>query len=133
MSARFELDYSEVQKLQEKFKKIPSEVEKTINEFLHGTGVEIATNHILSRMSVSNRNKKHAKDSNPLKNIKFNLGFELKPKPKFRYLAFPDRALGTSVNNSPDEFMKKGLNDSTEKIINGMNEKIDKKIREAFE
>jgi hypothetical protein len=133
MSVRFELDYSEVQKLQEKFKKIPSEVEKTINEFLHGTGVETVKRDILSLMSVSDRKKVHAADKQSLKHINFNLGFEILPKPKFRYLVFPDRALGTSVNKKPDEFMERGLNKNTEKIITGMNEKIDKKIREAFE
>lgn len=132
MSVRFELDYSEINKLQEKFINIPHEVEKTINDFLHKTGVEIAINDILHFMPSSNRDKKHARQSNPIRNVNLNLGFELKPKPKFRYLVFPDQALGTSIKNNPDEFMRKGLNKSTKKIIDGLNERIDKKIKEAF-
>lgn len=133
MSVRFEIDYSEVEKLQEKFKKIPGEVEQIINDFLHKTGVEIVTRDILSFTPISNKDKVHARQSNPLKSTNFNLGFEIKPKPKFNYLVFPDKALGTSAKNSPDEFMQKGLNKNTELIISGMNEKIDQKIKEVFE
>ncbi|MCV9886240.1 hypothetical protein [Metabacillus halosaccharovorans] len=132
MSVRFELDYKDFEKLQEKFKKIPDEVEKTINSFLHKQGVEIMTNDVLANMPISNRNKRHARQSKPLTSVNFNLGFELKPKPRFRYLVFPDKALGTSINSTAKEFMEKGLNKSTQKIINGLNEQIDQKIKEAF-
>ncbi|MGQ4666527.1 hypothetical protein ACUIJN_11915 [Metabacillus halosaccharovorans] len=132
MSVRFELDYKDLEKLQEKFKKVPDEVEKTINSFLHKQGVEIMINDVLADMPISERNKRHARQSKPLTSVNFNLGFELKPKPRFRYLVFPDKALGTSINNTAEEFMEKGLNKSTQKIINGLNEQIDQKIKEAF-
>lgn len=129
---KFEFDYTELKKLEEKLKQIPTHTEKTINDVLHKTGVRIATDHIVSRMPISKKKKKHARNSNPLTSVNFNLGFELKPKKRFNYLVFPDRALGTSHQKRPQEFMEKGLDLSTRKIIEEINEEIDRKIKEVL-
>lgn len=136
MSVKFELDFSEVEALEEKFKKIPENVENIINSYLHLEGVEITKREIRSYMPVSKQKRlssKHAKLSNSLRHKPFNLGFEIMPYPRFNYLVFPDRALGTSKGKNPKEFMEKGLDKSTEEIIRNLNERIDQKIKEALQ
>nr|BDD47234.1 hypothetical protein 8 [Bacillaceae bacterium] len=132
MSVRFEFDYSEVKILEEKLQKLPGETEKTINDILHKTGVRIVQDKIISRMPVSDKNKKHAKLSNPLRSENFNLGFEIKPKRQFNYLVFPNNALGTSYGGTPQEFMETGLGLSTKDIIEEINQEIDRKLKEEL-
>ncbi|TLS37739.1 hypothetical protein [Pseudalkalibacillus caeni] len=136
MSARFEIDYEDVKQLQEKFAKIPGKVEEHINTILHNFGVKTVQDTIITRIPVSKKKgkveKKHAKNSRPLRSITFNLGFETKPKKPYRYLVFPDKGLGTSVHNSPDEFMIEGMNSSTPRIMQEINKKVDQLIKEEF-
>ncbi len=135
MSVKFEIDYSEVEALQEKFKKIPDHVEDIINSYLHNEGVIIAENSIQSLMPMSKRQKRakqHAKNAKSLRHKGLNLGFEIRPTSKFNYLVFPDRALGTSKKNKSQEFMEKGLDRGTDKILEQLHERIDKKIKEEL-
>jgi len=133
MTVRFEIDYKEVEQLKEKFAQIPDKVEDKVNEVLHNYGVEAVKDRIVDRLPVSNVDKKHAKNSKPLRHKTFNLGFEVVPKKPYRYLVFPDQALGTSVGNRPDEFMQEGLNTSTDPILQEINEQIEKLIQEEIE
>lgn len=132
MSVKFDLDYSEVQKLEEKFKKIPDNVEGIINSYLHKDGAKKAKTSIVHLIPTSNKKKKHAKTSNPLKSKNSNLGFTITTRPKFNYLVFPDQAMGTSKGNAPQEFMKKGLSKSITDIMNGLNEHVDRYLEEEF-
>ncbi len=132
MSVRFEIDYKEVEQLKEKFAKIPDKVEDAVNDVLHSYGIKTVKNHITDRIDVSKANKKHAKYSKPLKHRTFNLGFEIIPKKPYRYLVFPDQALGTSVGNKPDEFMDKGLTAGTDPTLQEINERIEKLIQEEI-
>lgn len=132
MSARFEFDYLEVKVLEEKLQKLPGQTEKTINDILNKTGVQLVQDNIISRMPISEKKKKHAKFSSPLRAEKFNLGFEIKPKRQFNYLVFPNNALGTSHSESPQEFMETGLDLSVKDIIEKLNEQIDKKLKEEL-
>ncbi len=134
MSVKFQLDYSDFEKLTEKFKKIPDETEKLINSYLHREGVSISKRHIIARIPVSTKKGKlkHAKFGNPLRDKPLNLGFEISPFPRFNYLVFPDQALGTSKGKTPKKFMNKGMDDSAEEIINGLTERIDEKIKEVL-
>ena len=132
MSVKFDLDYSEVEKLEEKFKRIPVNVENVINSYLHKEGTTKAQDKIIYLMPTSNQKKKHAKTSNPLKSKNSNLGFTIMTKPKFNYLVFPDQALGTSKGNAPQDFMKRGLSKSITDIMDGLNEHIDRYLEEEF-
>lgn len=132
MTVRFEFDYKQLRELEKKLEKIPSYAERTINDVLHKTGVQIVTENIISRMGVSDKKKKHAKYSKPLTSQNFNLGFEIKPKKPYNYLVFPNNALGTSVGNRAQEFMETGLELSTDDIIQKINREIDKKIEEEL-
>lgn len=138
MSARYEIDYSDIIKLQEKFNKVPNDVEKTINDFLHKTGVEVMVQEITKYIPVSSKKKKHAKTSKWSKNEKHNLAFTIKTKGgaannkgSFGYLVFPNEGRGPN-NPVEQRFMEKGLEKATPKIIEELNNKIDQKIKEAF-
>ncbi len=138
MSVKYEVDYSEVKKLQEKFKKIPDEVEKIINDFLHKTGVEIATRDITQFIPVSSEEKIHAKTSKWSKSENHNLGFTIKAKGgaasnkgSFGYLVFPNEGRGPH-NPFEQRFMERGMKKATSTIIEILNEKIDQKIKEVF-
>ncbi|EQB35043.1 hypothetical protein M948_18255 [Virgibacillus sp. CM-4] len=133
MSVKFEIDYEEVEKLEQKFKRIPDNIENIINSYLHKDAPKLAKSRIVSLMPLSQKKEGiHAKQSNPLRVKKINLGFEILPKRKFNYLVFPDQALGTSVGNNPDEFMQRGLNQSINDIMEGLNEHIDHYLEEEF-
>lgn len=134
MSVRFEIDAEEIENLGEKMKMIPDETEQVINDYLHQEAIDEVKRNIIFRMPISKvaKKKPHAKLSKSLNDTRFNLGFEIKPYPRFRYLVFPDQALGTSRNNAPQEFMEKGLEQSTVNIIRRLNEKIDNKIKEVL-
>lgn len=134
MSVKFQIDYSDFERLTEKFKKIPNETEKVINSYLHQEGVNISKRDIIARIPVSKKKGKlkHAKFGNPLRHKPLNLGFEISPYPRFNYLVFPDQALGTSKGKSPQKFMHKGMDDSTAKVIEGLTERIDEKIKEVL-
>ncbi|GGD05412.1 hypothetical protein [Pontibacillus salipaludis] len=132
MSARFEVDYSEVERLQRKFSQLPGDVERVLNDVLHSYGVENVKDNIKIIMPVSKKEKKHAKNYKSLRHEEFNLGFIIHPKPKYNYLVFPDKALGTSVDKDPDEFMQTGLDASIEHIFEQINEEVERLLREEF-
>ncbi|TGB04691.1 hypothetical protein [Halobacillus salinus] len=132
MSVRFELDYEDVRKLEEKLSKIPQDVEKLINETLHTFGVREVEDAIITRIPVSKKSKKHAKNSRPIRSTTFNLGFEVKPKRPYWYLVFPDQALGTSVEEVPHEFMREGMDARTDRILEEINRQVDRLLEEEF-
>lgn len=134
MTVRFEIDISELEELEEKFKLIPDHTEELINDYLHQEAVEMTKLDIRQGMPISNVKKKkpHAKLSKSLRHKTFNLGFEISPYPRFSYLVFPDQGLGTSYKKAPQHFMEKGLEISTEKILRELTERIDNKIKEVL-
>lgn len=104
--------------------------EKVINNVLKQTGSNIAIQNIEKIIPVSpetlKKGHKHAKFSKPLQVQHINLGFIIRPKKRFNYIKYPDLGIGTSKNNVPDEFMKRGLQFSidpiTEELLKGFDE-----------
>lgn len=138
MSTQFNLDYGDILKLEEKIAKIPEQTENLLNEILHSFGAKSVKDDITSRLPVSNRNKKHAKTSNWSKVEKGNLEFVVKSKGgaannknSFGYLVFPNEGRGPS-NPMEQRFMEKGLESSTPKVLDEINEQLDKIIKEAL-
>ena len=138
MSVKYELDYSEVEKLEEKFKRIPVNVENIINSYLHKEGAGKTVKHITHLMPVSSRNKRHAKYSDWSKIEPHNLGFSVKPKGgaaknkgSFGYLVFPNQGRGP-YNDEAQKFMERGLSKSITDIMDGLNEHIDRYLEEEF-
>lgn len=131
MAVKFELDYSEIEKLEKNIAKIPNLAEEAINQVLHIEGVRIVTENITSLMPVSNVHKNHAKDSKWQAHKTGNLEFTIAANKKHGYLVFPDRGLGSS-NPKEQAFMQRGLDAATPIIIDKLHERIDKIIMEVL-
>ena len=58
-----EVDFSDVEILEEKLSKLGDDAEPTVNEVLHGMGVDTVTRDVTDLLPVSSRKKKHAKHS----------------------------------------------------------------------
>ncbi len=143
MSVRFEVDAKAIQQLESKMAKLPGIAEKVVNETIHGFGIRTTVEGITKLMPVSTkngriRNKRHAKTSRWSQSEEHNLAFTIKArggaanKPgSFGYLVFPEEGRG-SHNPLEQRFMERGLMAATPKILNKLNENIDRKLREAF-
>lgn len=120
-------------------KRLPDQMEATVNEVLHGPAIRIAVEEITRLIPVSTqkgkvRNKTHARMIAWSKNETHNLGFTIRSKNGARgtsYLVFPDQGIGAH-NPDSQQFMKRGMDIATPKILNLLNENIDRKIREVL-
>ncbi|UOE96075.1 hypothetical protein [Alkalihalobacillus sp. LMS39] len=142
MSVRYEIDFSEVELLEEKLRQLPGNVEKVLNDVLHKTGVKEVTDHITARIPVSKgkyaRIKRHAKMSNWSKSDTGNLEFTVKSRGgaaknrgSFGYLVFPNEGRGP-FNPREQRFMEDGLDNSTSPVLKSINETVDKLLKEAL-
>ena len=113
----FEMDYQQLQELENRIRQLPNHAERVINETLHTEGIEIIERNVTRLLPVSKRNKsapwyrqhgstKHAKDGNWSISKKEPLGFMLKSKGgaankrgSFGYLIFPDEGRGQTEQN----------------------------------
>ena len=130
MSVVFELKKSEVDMLEEQIKKIPERAEYAINKYIHSRGKDILSESIEQYTPVSDRDKKHAKGSNPYKTVNGNLSVTIKSKKSFRYLYFPNAGAGTSkLNPKNEEFMQDGVDSVHNRVVNELLEEIKKEIK----
>lgn len=123
MGGRYGLDFKKSQELEQAMKQIPDKSEKLVNEILHTKGTKMMIQSIVGFMPVSDRDKKHANASNPLKADTFNLGFEVytrggdvNARNSFGYLVFPDEGRGRS-NPIAQEFFKRGGDSASDAIL----------------
>lgn len=141
MSVEYEIDYEAIKQLEEKFKKVPRNIETIINSYLHNEGAEKTIKHITHLMPMSKRDWRHAKTSKWAKIGKFNLGFSITPKGgaanspgSFGYLVFPNEGRGPH-NPLEQRFMEGGLESSVNDIMNGrnsLNDHVDRYLEEEF-
>lgn len=122
MTNKATLDFSGSTRLLEAMKKVPEVSERVVNDVLKSRGTKEVMQAIIGFMPVSKRDKKHAKFSNPLKEVMFNLGFDIvakggaaKNKGSFGYLVFPNEGRGPH-NPVAQAFFERGL-ESREDII----------------
>lgn len=138
MAAKWEIDFSDLDKLESKIKRIPNESEKTINEVIHKKGIVRVESSIQPRIPVSTlkgavRSKKHARDVKfPTTSQKLNLAFVIRPKPKYQYLKYPDLAIGQSKRNKPEEFMATGLEKAAPEIVEDISLALDDVIKRTL-
>ena len=114
----FTLNFEDAEKVQQAIENYGDKAEDTINKYIHGKGKDKLIKSIENCMPVSDRNKKHAKFSNPLSNKNFNLGVRITTKSKFNYLIFPMDAIGTSKGKNENPFMEKGVENVKDNVIN---------------
>lgn len=113
MSVKFELDYANIEKLENAIKDYQGDAERTINDVLHNEAGAMIQEAVIRLMPRSEKKKgKNAKDSNPLTNINGNLSVTVTTKKKFQYLYFPDDGTSTrrhvGKGGRPQEFFKRG-------------------------
>jgi len=132
--AEYFLNFEKSNAIQNEMAKVPDKAEKAVNEVLHTVGAKEAMQQIINFMPMSNRNKKHAKTSNPLKADMMNLGFRVyarggaaKNKGSFGYLVFPNDGIGPH-NPFAEKFFEQGGDTASElifkKIMNALEEAI---------
>ncbi len=139
------IDFSDCKELEEKMKKLPHATQYAINEYLWDKAGPILEKEVYKRMPRSkyvhyskNKPKSHAKDSDSLEQIKFNLGIKVqtktKPKSKdFGYLIFPDEGRGIKQRKKGgQEFFNKSLEAKKKKIADELLTHINKKIEEEL-
>ena len=123
--ANFGMAAEDVEKLQQAIINYGEGAEKTINDFLKTEASNIFTESIVNLIPVSDRDKKHAKDSSPLKaEQKENLALYIHTKSQFNYLYFPQEAEGTSSGKSPNDFMQEGVDAQYDTVVNQMLDKL---------
>ena len=131
------MDTTGIDVLLKEMQKIPEKSEKVVNRYLHGEGIEKGIKQIEPYIPVSHwqgraRNKKHARGSNPLVGAPINLGFIIRPKPKFNYLKYPDLAIGQSQHNNPIKFMENGIKRATPTLIDDLMGELTQEIQKIL-
>ena len=120
--ARFEIEAEDIQRLQEAIMNYGDGAERIINDYLTQQANEMFRKSIDNLIPVSDRDKQHAKGSDPLKGeLVSNLELYIHTKPKFHYLYFPQTATGVHFQGkAPNDFMEEGLLAEYDNVINGM-------------
>lgn len=113
---KFELNDEQAKKLEQAMTTIQTNSEKVVNEVLETKGTKLMIQKIVGFINESPLKKKHAKSSNPLKHTMLNLGFEIKPKPRFGYLVFPNSGIGKR-NKKAQKFFERGAESANELIL----------------
>ncbi|EUJ46669.1 hypothetical protein [Paenilisteria rocourtiae] len=133
MSAKWELESSDVDRLLDVMAKLPNRSEEVINRSLKEKGAPLAIQNIEKKINISKDwrgrvlNKKHAQSASPFKVTPSNLGFEITSKKPFNYLVFPDEGIGAH-NKNAQGFMQKGLDESVPEIV----EQLEKDVLEEI-
>lgn len=123
-STKFELKLEDVKRINDIIKSYSGDAEKQINDYLSGPGKIKIINSIVNLIPVSDKDKKHAKDSKPLEGVNYNLSLTIRSKRQFNYLYFPQMAEGTSKNNTPNDFMEKGVDSIYDSVVNDLIERL---------
>ncbi|MEW4290041.1 MULTISPECIES: hypothetical protein [Rossellomorea] len=134
MSARFQIDYKDVDRLLQKISQLGDQAEKTINEVLHTFGVKKVVRDITKEMPISKRQKRHAKLSTWSRAEEGNLEFVVKAaggaankRGSFGYLVFPNEGRGPS-NPLEQRFMETGLYRATNPVLDELGRAIEERI-----
>ena len=139
------LDYKDLIRLEERLKLLPNTAEYEVNNYLWSEAGNVLEKEVYRRMPRSHyvhysrgKPKTHAKDSESLEIIRYNLGVKvqtkIKPKSKdYGYLIFPDEGRGIRQNKKgSQEFFGKSLESKERKIIDELTEHLNKKIEEEL-
>lgn len=106
-----------------------SAVESALNDYLHNDAARKIAPSIADFVPVSNRNKKHARNSAPFgRQENYNLAVKVITSKEFNYLVFPDEALGRSAGNTPQDFTGRGLEAVMPELIDEMTALITKEF-----
>ncbi len=127
------VDFVPLDHLIDNLSKLPKRSEDILNRTIKNRSGQNTIKSIVKDVPISDvkrriTQRKHAKSSNPLKVDYINLGFRIRPKPRFDYLKYPDLGIGTSIKNDPKEFMRKGMEAEIPAITEDLNNELLKEI-----
>lgn len=129
--ANFGMSDEDVKRLQRAIINYGEGAEQVINDYLKTNASDIFIKSIVNLIPVSNVNKTHAKNSNPLKAEQIdNLSLYIHTKNKFNYLYFPQEGEGTSSGKAQNDFMQYGVDAKYDYIVNEMLDKLQNKFNE---
>lgn len=137
------LDYSEIKDLEKKLRLLPNKAEYEVNNYLWSEAGDVLEKGVYDKMPRSQYKKygkprSHAKDSDSLEIVRYNLGVKVQtnitPKSKdFGYLIFPNEGRGVKQKNKgAQEFFEKSLESNENKITNGLLNHLNKVIEEEI-
>lgn len=134
----FQLNDEQAKKLEDAMANIGAESEDLVNKILKTKGTKLMMQHIIRFIPQSSLNKRHAKQSNPLRNKMLNLGFETKSKGgaankknSFGYLVFPNEGRGPR-NPVAQQFVERGAETANEFILEELIDAIEKRHTELL-
>ena len=117
----FELNDGDINKLVASIQNYSGNAEQAIGNYLENELPGIAKPSIQNLIPVSDRNKKHAKNSAPFtEDMEGNLSIYIHTKKPYHYLYFPDEGEGTSKGQEPHYFMEEGMERKYDEIVNGL-------------
>lgn len=117
----FELNDGDINRLITTIQNYSGNAEKAIGNYLENELPDIAKPSIQNLIPVSDRNKKHAKNSAPFtEDMEGNLSIYIHTKKAYHYLYFPDEGEGTSKGQEPHYFMEEGMERKYDEIVNGL-------------
>lgn len=133
----FYLDVREFERVTEAVKKFSdgAEAKRIINDYLHKEGGEILKENIRKILPVSGRTwkgkKTAASRTDPFVIKEANLAVIVKTKGAYHYLYFPDDGSNTQHHHGNQQFMFHGAEDSEEKIVNEVIDKLVERLEEG--
>lgn len=117
----FTIKDEDIEKLQKAVQNFGEGAEKVIGNYLENEADEIFRNAIANLIPISDRNKKHAKNSAPLTGEMLSqTSLYIHTKRNFHYLYFPDQGEGTSKGSPPHEFMEGGVDTQYDTVVNAL-------------
>ena len=131
----FQLDIRQVETLQRAIQLYSGDAERTVNDVLHNEGGKLISDEIMRLLPESGRTwngkRTAAKQAKPFTQKNENLAVIVRTVSAYHYLYFPDD--GTNTKNHigykgrPREFMYKGAENQTGKIIDRCIDRLIKK------
>lgn len=120
--ARFELDQTQIERLEQALRNFPGNAEQIINDVLHNEAGNLIEAEIYRLMPVSGRKDWKGKvppaaKSKSLKQETDNLSVTVKTTSKYHYLYFPDDGATTKRHAGNQQFFFRGGESQTDEII----------------
>lgn len=119
--ANFSINDDDIDKLIQAIQSYEDDAEEAIGDYLENKVPKIVKPSIQNLIPVSDRRKKHARNSAPFtEDMDGKLSVYIHTKYQWHYLYFPDEGEGTSKGQSPHDFMLQGVENQYDTLINGI-------------
>lgn len=118
----FDLSYDQVDRLRNTIKDYRDNAEKKLANYLHGQGYSRLSASIQNLIPVSDRKKKHARDTDALmdRDTDSNLSVTIGTRTSYNYLYFPDDGSNTIHHAGNQQFFFRGVQQEEPKVMDEM-------------